>query len=125
MAIMLIFPFTSCAQKITFSTSAVLPAAQGYVKIYKDKNKNYDIKIRISYFAGVERLQDSRQTYIVWMLTDQDITKNVGRLNSSRKLKASFETVSSYKPVKIFITAEEDENIQYPRGQVVLTTERF
>jgi hypothetical protein len=125
LTIMLIFPLTSCAQKINFLTSSVIPAARGYVLINKDKNSNFDIKIRISYLAGVERLQDSKQTYIVWMLTNQEITKNIGRLNSSNKLKASFKTVSSFKPIKIFITAEQNENILYPEGPVVLSTERF
>jgi hypothetical protein len=51
--------------------------------------------------------------------------KNIGRVNSSNKLKVSFETVSSFKPIKIFITAEDDEDVQYPGQQVVLSTDKF
>jgi hypothetical protein len=65
------------------------------------------------------------KTYVVWMLTDQGIMKNIGRVNSSNKLKVSFETVSSFKPIKIFITAEDDEDVQYPGQQVVLSTDKF
>ncbi len=43
----------------------------------------------------------------------------------SNQLKASFETVSSFRPVKIFITAEDDANIQYPGNQMVLETDKF
>jgi len=121
----MILSFTSCSRKVTFLTSQVVPAAQGYVKVKKDNNNNYVIQIHISDLAGVERLQPAKQTYVVWMVTDREITKNIGRINSSNQLNASFETVSSYKPIKIFITAEEDESVQYPGDQVVLSTDSF
>jgi hypothetical protein len=64
------------------------------------------------------------------MVTDRDQTKNMGQLNSSRstfskQLKGSFKTVSSFKPIKIFITAEDDAGAQYPGTQVILTTNQF
>ncbi len=123
--IMMIFSMASCSTKALFLTSSVVPAAKGFVKVKTDKNNNYVIQVEISNLAGVERLQPAKQTYVVWMVTDQEVTKNIGRLNSSKNLKASFETVSSFKPIKIFITAEEDESMQYPGEQVVLTTSAF
>ena len=58
------------------------------------------------------------------------IIKNIVKIKSdsgflSSKLKASFETVTSFKPEKIFITAEENADVQYPNNQVVLTTKDF
>lgn len=119
---------TSCATKMTFSTSSVVPAAQGHVKVSRDNNKNYVIKISIKDLAGVERLQPQKQTYVVWMVTNEGLTKNIGQLNSSksflsRTLKASLKTVSSSNPVKIFITAENDPGVQNPGDQVVLSTD--
>lgn len=121
---------SSCARKMTFSTSSVVPAAQGSVKVSKDNNKNYVIKISITNLAEVERLQPQKLTYVVWMVTNEGLTKNIGQLISSKsflskKLKASLKTVSSFKPVKIFITAENDPGIQYPGYQVVLSTDRL
>ena len=120
----------SCSRKITFLNSSVVPAAQGYVKVKRDQNENYVIQMHIEDLAEVERLQSPNQTYVIWMVTDGGMTKNIGQLNSSRrtlsnKLNASFETVSSFKPERIFITAEEDSNTQYPGRQVVLSTDRF
>jgi hypothetical protein len=43
----------------------------------------------------------------------------------SKSLKASFQTVSSTKPNKIFITAEDDAAIQYPSAQIILSTDNF
>ncbi len=128
--IMVVFSFDSCAKKVSFLTSSVVPAARGYVKVKRDNNKNYVIQIQVEYLAEVSRLQPTMQTYVVWMVTDREITKNIGRLNSStkhfsNKLTASFETVSSFKPIKIFITAEVDESAQTPGEQVVLSTDKF
>jgi hypothetical protein len=123
--VMLIFSLASCSTKALFLTSSVVPAAKGYVKVKTDKNNNYVIQMQISNLAGVDRLQPAKQTYVVWMVTDQESTKNIGRVTSSKNLKASFETVSSFKPIKIFITAENDENVQYPGDQIVLSTDSF
>jgi hypothetical protein len=122
---LMILPLTSSAKKIPFLTSSVAPAARGYVKIKKDNNKNYVIKIHIENLAEIERIQPTKQTYVVWMITERDITKNIGRVISSKNLSGYFETVSSYKPTKIFITAEVDESVQVPCEQVILTTDRF
>lgn len=100
------------------------------MKIKKDGNKNYIIKINIINLAGIERMEASKLTYVVWMETDQGKTENLGQLSSStgflsKQLQASLETVSSFQPVKIFITTESETNIQYPSDQVVLTTDTF
>lgn len=128
-AMMLLF-FSSSARKISFQTSTVVPAAEGTVKVKKDKNNNYRISVAISNLAEPTRLQPSKNTYVVWMDTDNNRIKNIGQINSStgflsQKLKASFETVSLFKPIKIFITAEDDAAIQYPGMQVVLSTDHF
>jgi hypothetical protein len=125
LATMIILSFSSCAQKALFLTSSVVPAAQGEVAVTKDKNNNYVIKMKISNLADVDRLQPPKNSYVVWMETDRGLAKNIGRISSSNKLNVSFETVSSFRPNKIFITAEEDESTQYPGSMVVLTTNRF
>jgi len=129
-AMMILFSFDSCTKKENFLNSAIVPAARGFVQVRRDRNKNFVIKVVLSDLAEVQRLQPPKQSYVVWMLTDQGITKNMGRLNSStglfsKTLKASFRTVSTFNPSKIFITAEDDASIQYPVGQIIITTDRF
>jgi len=122
LATIMIATLVSCSQKALFQTSTVVPAAEGYVKVKQDKNKNYAIEMRISNLAGIERLQPPKSTYLVWLETETNDIKNIGRITSSNNLKVSFNTVSSFKPVKIFITAEDDERAQYPGDMVVLST---
>lgn len=119
--------FTACSTKALFLSSSVVPAAQGSVIIKEDANKNYTIKLQISNLANSQSLTPPKNVYVVWMLTN-NTTKNIGQIISSSssissKLKASFQTVSSFKPEKIFITAEKEADVQYPYSEVVLTTD--
>ncbi len=118
------------AKKVGFLSSSIVPAARGYVKVKRDINENFLIQVKISNLAEVNRLQPSKQVYVVWMITDHEITDNIGQINSSTtflstKLKASFLKVSASKPIKIFITAEEDAITQTPNEQIILSTDRF
>ena len=117
----------SCAKKMTFGTSSVVPAAEGSVKVKSDKNKNTSIDLSVERLANPKRLNPSKDTYVVWMETASNGTKNIGSLNTSSgflsgKMKSSLKTVTPYKPTGFFITAENDKNVQYANGEVVLRT---
>ena len=129
-ALLFIASFSSCSKNISFQNSTIVPAAEGKVTIKKDSNKNYAVKIKISNLAEVKRLQPSKNVYVVWMETDENLVKNIGQIKSdtgfiSSKLKASFQTVTPFKPSKVFITAEDNQDAQYPWNLIVLTTKRF
>lgn len=129
-ALILLFSVDASAKKVDFQTSSVVPAARGYAKISRDKNRNYVIKIVLTDLAEVFRLDPPKLNYIVWMITDEESTLNMGKIDSSKgflskNLKASFKTATSLKPVQLFITAEDDPSRQYPGTQRILTTERF
>ncbi|WP_426063106.1 hypothetical protein [Flavobacterium sp. DSP2-3-1] len=130
LALIVFLSFASCSKNIAFQNSSIVPAAQGKVSVKKDSNKNNAIKIEITNLAEVTRLQPSKNVYVVWMETEDSVVKNIGQIKSdtgfmSSKLKANFETVTSFAPVKIFITAEDNADVQYPGMQLVLTTNKF
>lgn len=129
-AVIMISSLNSCALKKPFLLSSVEPAARGTVTIKSDKNKNYKIKVQVYNLAEANRLSGVNSTYVVWMITVEKTTKNIGQIRSStsilsKRLKASLETKSSFKPTKIFLTLEDDASIQSPIGQVVLSTNNF
>lgn len=120
----------SCAKKMSFLPSAVVPAAEGEVKVKTDNNNNQLIEIEIFNLAEPQNLQPAKEMYVVWMETDQGSTRNIGQIvtssgSFSKNLKATFETVTSFQPVKIFITAENDANVEYPSRVIVLETSQF
>ncbi|MEO7045312.1 MAG: hypothetical protein ABI091_08360 [Ferruginibacter sp.] len=75
-----------------------------------------------------DRLNPPKKFYIVWMNSDNHSAKNIGQIKTSssllsKTLKSSLKTVSTTQPTSFFITSEDDANIQYPAGVVVLTTQ--
>jgi hypothetical protein len=130
LALSLVFALSSCSTKAAFLSSQVVPAAKGNVKVKKDGNNNYAIKLQISNLAESSQLTPPKKAYVIWLVSDDQRVHNIGQIDSStgfmsNKLKAGFETVSSFKPTRIFLTAENDQNINYPQSEVVLTTSDF
>ncbi|TDE18127.1 hypothetical protein [Dyadobacter psychrotolerans] len=118
---------SSCSKKLSFSTSAIVPAAEGSVKIKKDKNENYAVELNVRNLSAPDRLVESKNLYIVWANTKDNGVRNMGQLENShglfsKSLKSSLKTVTTFEPVNFFITAEKEAKILYPEGQVVLTT---
>ncbi|WP_242689137.1 hypothetical protein [Pedobacter sp. SYSU D00535] len=120
----------SCAKTVRFATSTVVPAADGRVKIEKDDNDNYSVNVSIENLAPPSKLTPPKDVYVVWLETETDGTKNIGRLVSSsgffsNALEATLTTVTPFKPTRIYVTAEKNATIQNPGSQVVITTRRF
>lgn len=125
---LIIIGMPACSKKLSFNQSAIVPAAQGNVKYKKDKNKNYAINLSVRHLSPPERLVESRNTYVVWINTERNGIKNIGQLKTSgglfsKGLKSDLETVSIFEPRGFFITAERAADINYPEGQVILTTD--
>ncbi len=127
-AFTIMLAFDSCSKKIAFGVSSIAPAAKASAKIKKDKNKNYAIDLSVMHLANPERLAPPRKYYVVWMVTERNGTKNIGQIKSSSSLisstlKGSLKTVTSFRPAELFITAEDDANIQWPGSMVVLKSD--
>ena len=122
--------FSSCSNKILFLNSTVVPAAEGYIKISKSDNDNYNVDINILHLTEPKKLSPPMNNYVVWIETANQGVKNLGQLNSSSglfssTLKAEMHTSTPFKPVRVFITAENSADINYPGSKVVLTTNSF
>lgn len=126
----MVFIIASCSTNVSFLNSSIVPAANGTVTVKKDNNQNHTVKVEIKDLAPVERLQTSKETYVVWLETEKGNYENIGQLVSStgfmsKQHTASLETQTSFKPVRIFVTAENGLNVRYPDPVEILTTDKF
>ena len=117
--------FSSCAKKIVMSNMGIAPAAQAYAKVKKEKSNNYNVQIKATNLAPSMNLNPPKKTYVIWMVTDDNGTKNIGQFQSSSSLlsnalKGSIKTITPFKPFSFFITAEDDAAINYPGITVIL-----
>ena len=126
----IIFSFSvlsSCAKKLSFQTSPVVPAASGKVKYKKDDNNNYRVEVDVKNLAEARNLTPPRELYVVWMESEENAPRNIGQINPStgvfsNVLKASLSATVTAKPRRFYITAEDYGNVQYPGSQRVLST---
>jgi hypothetical protein len=112
----LVLVLTSCASTATFPTSVITPAAEIVAKTKTDKNKNTIIEVTAKNLASAERLTPPRSSYVVWISTEDNGTKNLGQLNSKNGSKAVLKATTPFKVKEIYITAEEQGNISFPAG---------
>lgn len=116
---------SACSKKVVFPVSQVVPAAEAVLKVDRDDNNNYGIELEVSNLAGPERLTPARRYYVVWMVTKQHGTINIGNLDINRKNNGELNTSTPYEPMRVFITAEDDPKPVLPSTQVVLNSEDF
>jgi hypothetical protein len=115
----------SCTTMVKFPVSPIAPAADGIAKIKKDKNNNYVIDLSINHLANPDRLNPPKKHYVVWISTDQDRPINLGMLVSNSKNKAFLRTVTSSKPIQVFVTAEDAGNVKWPGSQELFRSEKL
>jgi hypothetical protein len=120
----------SCSQSVRFAVSSVVPSAEGSVKLTKDENQNKMIVLKVRNLVDPSRLTPAKKLYLVWMQTKNDGNKNLGRLVSSEayfstERNAKFTSVTTFDPVKIFITAEDKADATNPSGVTILETSEF
>lgn len=120
----------SCAKVVKFKKSSALSKATGYVKIKKDENKHYSISIKLSNLVDPQELYPDKRAYIVWIETEMGGVKNIGQLQQSKNpftnsLDGRLNTATPFKPLRLFITAENKVSLDNPGNQTVLQTRRF
>ena len=119
----------SCAKRIAFLPSTVIPTANGHVTIKGDKNNNYRIKLEVRDIVKSKELQPRKKNYVVWVETMENRSHHLGRLESSKGLfsgtrKGKLVTATAAKPVRVFVTAEDNSTPEFP-AEVILTTKLF
>lgn len=113
---------TSCASTAKFPISSTVPAADITAKTQKQGKPNYLVTITANNLAATERLNPPKKIYVIWAVFDAGITRNVGHFTQKNAVKATYKASFPYKPVEIFITAEDEEGLCQPAGIEITRT---
>jgi hypothetical protein len=114
--IVVVVLMTSCTNAVKFPVSNTVPGADITVTKKQDKNKNYVIEVTAENLAEASRLNALNTNYSVWIVDENGAIKNVGQLISKDSKKTTLKTTTPYNVKEIFITAEEQGNLNYPQG---------
>jgi hypothetical protein len=122
LSVVMMFLMTSCATVAKFPVSEVAPSADITAKIKKDKQNNFEIAIIANYLASAERLSPPKKIYVVWVKTKENGISNSGQLKIENGKKNTLKTLTSFEPLEIFITAEDEGNVTFPTGTEISRT---
>lgn len=118
---MLIGALFSCSGPIVFKPSDIVPAATGTVKVKAINNGNFSVEVKVIHMAPVEKVNKKAQHYVVWVETKEG-SFNIGKLIMDKDLNGYLFAQSTYKPRRVFITAEKDEKpVKADRKEVLIT----
>lgn len=107
---------TSCATTTKFPVSQDVPAADITAKTKKQGNPNYLVTITAKNLADSERLTPPKSIYVIWAVSESGVIRNVGHFTQENAVKATYKASFPYKPIEIFITAENEEGSCTPGG---------
>lgn len=113
---------SACASTANFPVSSTVPAADITATKKHDKNKNFVIEVTAINLAEASRLNPPKNNYSVWIVVENGTTKNVGQLINKNAKKATLKTTTPFNVKEIFITAEEQGNLNYPVGTEISRT---
>ena len=121
---------SSCGGTADLLTASFIPATRAYVKVKQDRHDRYVIQVVLHHLIQQPEKQSARQTYVVWMVSECDGIYNLGALKVSSFLspsafKTTFRPGRYEKPVRIYITVEDDPDIIFPENGIVYSTSRF
>jgi hypothetical protein len=113
---------TSCANSAKFPVSSSVPAADITAQKKQDKNNNFSIEVTAKNLADARRLNPPRNNYSVWIVTDNGLIKNIGQLSNRNARTAVLKAVTPFNVKELFITAEDQGDLNYPSGTEISRT---
>ena len=118
----LVLIISSCANTAKFPVSNVTPAADIVATMNRDNNGNYKISVTAKNLAAVERLNPPKTAYVVWIVTEKDGVRNIGKMLNKNAQTTNLETLTPFKFSEVFITAEDQVDASYPNGLEISRT---
>jgi len=99
------------------------PAARCTVHLHVGDNGNTELDMKAESLPAPSALTPPKNAYLVWIQPPDAGPQNLGRITPGKDQKAELKTATPYKRFKIFITAEDQAQMQSPEGTTVLSAD--
>lgn len=100
--------------------SSLVPAAAGKINYEHDRNGNIKLDIKTKHLAAPERLTPAKNSYVVWIRSNDGQVQNAGVLRVNNNLEGSFTTTTPIKAFDVVITAEDSPSVSQPSGPEIM-----
>lgn len=123
LALAFIWPFGGGWKKAHMMAGAQTPAARGTVEYKMGNNRNTELDIKVHSLSQPSALNPSENVYVVWLQPPGSAAKDEGQIKVSSNQQGELKTETPYKRFKIFVTAEENPQLQTPEGPTILSAD--
>jgi hypothetical protein len=122
LALIMFWPFGG-GEKVPMVAGTQTPAARGTVIVRTGSNNNSRLDLKVQALAKASSLTPAANAYVVWVQPPGQSAQNEGELKVDKNLNGELHTETSYKRFKVFVTAEQNAQVQAPKGAQVLTAD--
>lgn len=99
------------------------PAARCTIHLHTGDNGNTELDMKANSLAAPSALTPPKNAYIVWIQPPDEAPQNHGQITIDKNQRAELKTETPYKRFKVFITAEDEGQMQAPEGPTVLSAD--
>jgi hypothetical protein len=118
----LIWPFGG-GRKVQMMAGTTTPGANATITIKTSNNRNTALDIKAQNLAAPSSLTPAENVYVVWIQPPGQNAQNAGQLRVNQNEQGELHTETAYKRFKVFITAEQNAQVQEPIGPSILSAD--
>ena len=119
----LIWPFGGGGHKVQMMAGTAVPGAQATITLKTSDNRNTELDIKAQNLAQPSSLTPAENVYVVWIEPPGQSAQNQGQLRVGQNENGELHTETAFKRFQVFITAEQNAQVQMPSGPKVLSAD--
>jgi len=117
-----VWPFSG-GKDVQMMAGETNPAARCTIHLHVGDNGNTELDMKAESLAAPSALTPPKNAYVVWIQPPDGPPQNHGQITIDKSEKAELKTATPYKRFKVFVTAEDQAQIQTPEGPKVLSAD--
>ena len=122
LAMVMFWPFGG-GKKVQMMSGTVTPGAQGTVTVHTSGNNNVKLDIKVKNLANPASLTPPENVYVLWVQPPGQPPQNQAEIKVNGDENGGLNTETSFKRFKVFITGEQNAQVQQPQGPQVLSAD--